>query len=232
MARAKHEPGQRARYHGDPIPCARCGQDFMPDRVDRRYCSAACSNRAAARRRTGGHRRIRVRYYFRLCRVCGALTEARSGPRVYCSDDCYRQYLHDRHVASYVSVEPHETTCKRCGAVFVAKWRRVCDRCVEMARRAAAKRGNRRRRARLRIASVPYHDEDIFERDGWRCHICHRKVRRDKAGAGYHPLQPTIDHIIPLADGGADAPVNVATAHNICNSVKGASGPGQLRLLA
>lgn len=234
--------GARTRYHGDPITCAWCGQEFTPERSARLYCSTGCSNRATAKKRRGGRpRRIRVRYYFRLCRVCGALTEARSGPRFYCSEDCIKQYNHDQHVASYVPEPPRRYVCQVCGESFEAQGRgnggrKYCS--AECHHASPAFKSQRRRQRRLRRARmqvvlvVPYHDEDIFERDGWRCHICHRKVRRDKAGAGYHPLQPTIDHIIPLADGGADAPVNVATAHNICNSVKGASGPGQLRLLA
>jgi len=49
-----------------------------------------------------------------------------------------------------------------------------------------------------------------------------------------HPLAPTIDHLIPLADGGSDSPANVATAHFLCNSTKGerhGGGGDQLTLI-
>jgi 5-methylcytosine-specific restriction endonuclease McrA len=36
-----------------------------------------------------------------------------------------------------------------------------------------------------------------------------------------HPRAPTIDHVVPLSQGGADAPWNVKTAHFMCNSEKG-----------
>lgn len=109
--------------------------------------------------------------------------------------------------------------CERCGCAFIATaygWdvpRYCSERC---AHRACASR----RRARERSAEVErYSRYAIFERDGWRCHICRRLVRRHAVVP--HPLAPTIDHILPLAAGGADSAANVATAHFLCNSTKG-----------
>lgn len=122
--------------------------------------------------------------------------------------------------------------CERCGAAFVAlshgsELARFCtERC---ARRSNAAR----RRARERNAVVErYSRIAIFERDGWRCHICRRKVIRTAVVP--HPLAPTIDHLLPLASGGSDTAANVATAHFLCNSTKGdrAGGGGdQLALI-
>ena len=39
-----------------------------------------------------------------------------------------------------------------------------------------------------------------------------------------HPKAPTIDHIVPLADGGDDIKANVRLAHFLCNSRRGARG--------
>ncbi|MEU1240059.1 HNH endonuclease [Micromonospora parva] len=62
----------------------------------------------------------------------------------------------------------------------------------------------------------------IYERDGWRCQLCRRKVQRDETAP--HPLAPVLDHIIPLAagvaKGGVHAPHNVQCAHFLCNSIK------------
>lgn len=58
----------------------------------------------------------------------------------------------------------------------------------------------------------------IYRRDRGRCALCGRHVdrtRTDKWG-------PSIDHIRPLARGGAHAPENVQLAHKVCNSQKGA----------
>lgn len=72
----------------------------------------------------------------------------------------------------------------------------------------------------------------IYERDGWRCQICRRKVKR---GATLpHPKAPTLDHIIPLAQGGTHEPVNCQLACYRCNCLKGdrtAPAGDQLRLI-
>lgn len=82
--------------------------------------------------------------------------------------------------------------------------------------RAHSREVTRRRRAQKRgVGSVPYREADIFTRDGWTCRLCHNPIdpnlsRRDPFGA-------SIDHIIPLSRGGADAPENVQAAHLDCN---------------
>lgn len=118
--------------------------------------------------------------------------------------------------------------CSECGQPFVARGNRALSTCCSFkcsrraidAARHAAKRGA--------VTQVRYRRVDIFERDGWRCHICGKKIRCSLPHS--HPLGATLDHLIPLADGGADAPDNVAAAHRLCNSIKGVSGPAQLLL--
>ncbi|WP_405889258.1 HNH endonuclease [Streptomyces sp. NBC_01136] len=122
--------------------------------------------------------------------------------------------------------------CERCGESFLSAgrgWDRVrycSDRCAFRARGS-------RRRARERGAEVErYSRVAIFERDGWRCHICHHLVNRTAVVP--HLLAPTIDHVIPLAKGGADTAANVATAHFRCNAAKGdrtGDGGDQLALI-
>lgn len=62
----------------------------------------------------------------------------------------------------------------------------------------------------------------IFERDGWKCRLCDRKVDRDAVTPS--PLAPTLDHVVPLSEGGTHEPANVQCAHFICNSRKGVRG--------
>jgi len=68
----------------------------------------------------------------------------------------------------------------------------------------------------------------VFERDGWRCRLCGELVDRTKQAP--HPRSPSVDHIVPLAKGGAHTYANVQCAHFGCNSKKGARDGGQLRL--
>lgn len=84
----------------------------------------------------------------------------------------------------------------------------------ELARRAAA----RRRARKLENGTVPYRESDICERDKWTCQLCGKKVNKslrwpDRGSA-------SIDHIVPLVEGGADAPSNVQLAHIGCNWTK------------
>lgn len=70
---------------------------------------------------------------------------------------------------------------------------------------------------------------ELGERDGWRCHLCERSV--DKTRRGNDPLAPTYDHLIPVVDGGTDAPENLRLAHRHCNTRRGAGGTVQLLLV-
>ena len=74
-----------------------------------------------------------------------------------------------------------------------------------------------------------YSDAYIFERDGWYCGICGQKI--NKRLKWPNQRAKSIDHIIPLSRGGADAPINLQAAHLRCNQSKHANNGGQLRLI-
>jgi 5-methylcytosine-specific restriction endonuclease McrA len=88
-----------------------------------------------------------------------------------------------------------------------------------------------RRRAWKRGALVErFTPAEIFERDRWRCGICHKAVRRNVAYPD--PFSASLDHIVPLSKGGAHSRVNVRLAHLNCNIARGNRGaPEQLALL-
>ncbi len=72
----------------------------------------------------------------------------------------------------------------------------------------------RRRRARLRAAvREPIDRRVVFDRDGGICWLCDWPVVWEEA---------TLDHVVPIAAGGADIPANVRLAHRSCNSRRGA----------
>lgn len=71
-----------------------------------------------------------------------------------------------------------------------------------------------RRRARLLGQFVaPVKFEEIWQRDGGICQLCHLPIAQAEA---------SLDHIVPLARGGTHEPANVQLAHRRCNSRKGA----------
>ena len=59
------------------------------------------------------------------------------------------------------------------------------------------------------------------------CHLCGEPI--DYKADWLHPLSFTIDHIIPIARGGADELANLAPAHRKCNRDK-ADGPKTIKL--
>lgn len=92
--------------------------------------------------------------------------------------------------------------------------------------RYRAKRRARRARAARTWDGVT--DEQILDRDGWRCGICTRKINRRARWP--HPDSRSIDHIVPLSQGGDDTATNKQAAHLGCNLRKGNRASGQLAL--
>ena len=60
----------------------------------------------------------------------------------------------------------------------------------------------------------------IYERDEYVCTLCNQPVVTEFEG-DWHPLMPTLDHIVHQSKGGTDDDDNLRTAHAICNSVRG-----------
>lgn len=87
------------------------------------------------------------------------------------------------------------------------------------------------RRQRKRDGAIPgerVEAPDIFARDKWLCGLCHRKV--DKRLKWPHKMSASLDHITPLAEGGAHAAYNLQCAHLLCNWLKQDGPGGQMRL--
>lgn len=186
------------------VACAWCGVECLKvatQRYERRFCSLHC--RDTWRRRD----RLPVLYVGEVIRP-KATREQPPQPRST-----------KRWVAG---------NCHRCGTAFVAEdysgTARWCS--LTCARRVS----KQRRRAVKKAAFVaPVSPRRIYERDGWRCQLCRKKVRRDKVAP--HPLAPVLDHIFPLAPGGTHEPSNVQCAHFLCNSIKRDVVPPAIQLM-
>jgi hypothetical protein len=59
---------------------------------------------------------------------------------------------------------------------------------------------------------------EILRRDGHRCRYC---------GQGAPDVALTVDHVVPVALGGTDEPVNLAAACADCNAGKSATSPAE-----
>lgn len=64
----------------------------------------------------------------------------------------------------------------------------------------------------------------LFERFNWTCHLCGEKIDRRRRCPDWRAA--TVDHIVPLAQGGTHTWENVAPAHLKCNLDKGARHVG------
>ena len=73
---------------------------------------------------------------------------------------------------------------------------------------------------RARAEGEPIVRAVVLERDGWRCRLCGYAI--DPALRAPHPGSATIDHVVPVARGGAHTYANVQAAHRFCNTSKGA----------
>lgn len=180
---------------------------------------------------------VPVRPTHRTCLECG---EPFLGPnglrRKYCNSACARK-AHRRHRRHQDRVAlrlvkgntsnhgPRDCAkradCAECGKGLVGKQLKWCSRtCHDRAY-------DRHDRHLARLAAPS--DEPLFTirdiaiRDGWRCHICQKRVKVEQA---------TFDHLVPIMDGGLHEPANVALAHHRCNTLRGARGAAQLLLVA
>lgn len=72
-----------------------------------------------------------------------------------------------------------------------------------------------RRARKLNAFVCAVNRADIFKRDGYICHICGKLTI--PTVHHYHPLYPTLDHVVPLSRGGTHGPNNVKCAHSTCN---------------
>lgn len=180
-----------------------------------------------------------------------------SGQQVYCSRDCrYAESrrradvremvrreaaLYRRWAAAARAEAKAERLCK-CGAAL-PKFKHQCADCSEVsailsrrksrespATKAARRRAKARRRAIERGARADRFDPfEIFDRDGWRCHMCGCSTPKRLRGT-YEGNAPELDHLVPLAAGGEHSRRNTACACRRCNLLKADKPMGQLRL--
>lgn len=220
--------------------CMYCGQTFRPKEASRlSFCSRECAfahkhARSVARKEAiaaGIGECCSISYW--VCSECGLPFVAKNQyERTVCSTECamakgrrlYQAYATKRKVVA-------PAVCAECGQEFTApygdKRRTYCSH--ECAHRHLGRISKGTRRARLRDCETEKIDPlAVFERDGWRCGICGKKVSRHLKCP--HPRSVSLDHIIPLALGGSHTWDNVQCAHRACNGTKRDGDGGQLRL--
>jgi DNA-directed RNA polymerase subunit RPC12/RpoP len=130
-------------------------------------------------------------------------------------------------IANGQRITAYEHVCSCGDPYWSVEWRpsKRCPKCSSKS--LCVKRRYERQRAQT--IGRKYQLSAVAERDGFKCHICGKRV--DMSLPGTHPLGPTADHLVPVADGGGDDEWNVALAHRQCNVHRG-RGAAQLMLHA
>lgn len=224
--------------------CESCDEPFTSAGGLGRWCSADCrlgTSRRAHRRTPRSRNELKPcgteAAYQRGCR-CQDCRDAASRsrgrrPRVPCSG-CSRPTA--ARCGTCMACRPAPTrSCPDCGGPR-PEGKRRCGECADRANVESIRRARRayrhRRRAGRRGARADYFtDVEIFERDGWRCHICRKPVRRVPRSR-MDPERASLDHLWPLSKGGEHTRENVACAHLGCNIAKGSRvTPTQLALV-
>lgn len=165
------------------------------------------------------------------------------GPRVTCSPACGRKrngMLTKKRPEDRTPAKPrvpkdawpvYFPRCADCREPFTSRVPNA-KRCADCRRKHANRRGDRgyhKRAVHYGVEYVHINKVSIFERDGWRCYLCRKKVRR--AWLAGHPMNATLDHIVPMSCGGGHVPTNVRTCCWACNIAKGAGGGYEQLLL-
>ena len=113
--------------------------------------------------------------------------------------------------------------CKNCNKMFdhPTKWAYCSDDCRYIQSRLTSNRYNSISRAKQNgfdITPEIFTSIEIYERDKWRCGICGEQV--DIKLPFPDKMSASIDHIIPLRQGGKHVRENVRCAHLICNAIQ------------
>ena len=222
---ACRESASKARSNKKRCPECREQYTAKPSAVAKgnaKYCSRECFNK---NRKSC---RIRVK-----CKQCGSLFVVRPSEkeqgRKYCSRECSR-------IAKYNQVQ---LSCSRCnknfsitssehargGGVYCGKEcfdkTRIINDDIHLARRMySAERRSRAADNNNKSGVKPLGSslrKKVWKRDGYKCHYCNVKT---SAKPGRE--QSTVDHIVPVKDGGDDSECNLITACKRCNSKKSA----------
>lgn len=237
--------------------CARCQGAFTPRDHRQRYCSKSCASsshwdgkprepKPPTGCRAGDHTQCDLDERHGTCSECAKtirLGWSSAPPELRRCRDCQR--AHPRH-SPKKPLPPR--VCELCECTYIPKYRprpgkvqRWCSKSCTTAWANGARppyvrvmegdsesRKIARNRRRLRVRARTWDgvsDEQILERDRWRCGICHKVI--GKSFKYPHPRSKSIDHVVPLSQGGDDTAANKRAAHLRCNQARMNRGGGE-----
>lgn len=228
--------------------CLQCGRECVKRGKsikagsDDKFCSRACSftHKAATKATRVAKAAPKLSTYIaKPCDSCGKHWGARRewstcdackmASRRQAASIAGRALAEAKHKAAGKVV-----ACDECGAQFCPVYgsqgrNNLCSPCAvirsERYERDYKRRfgGNHVRRARKRGAERKTFDIlGVLARDNWTCQLCGEPTPKELRGT-CDPRAPELDHILPIAAGGAHVPENCQCACRECNGAKGAN---------
>lgn len=244
--------GHIARFGAPPGPplkgrvCEVCGTTFKATYTEQRTCGRVCGVKICTaydeeHRRRHSERAAEIAAlkpplppkpsFNHACLFCKKAFTSTRPLHKYCSARCGTYYHFWTRFPGSVGPDGHpERECPKCKALFKpARGNQVfcCKLCCRRYYSDLVPFKNARQRARK--YGVVYEPGikplEIYERDNWRCALCHKKIAKNKKFP--HPLSPSIDHTIPMCEGGGHVRANIRAAHLLCNALKSNKVAGQ-----
>jgi 5-methylcytosine-specific restriction endonuclease McrA len=183
------------------IRCTTCGHEFVHGitDMDKHWQCPKCNE---AKRREQEQKREAQRYermfselreyaVAKTCAHCGGTFQSSNPNAKYCSKTCARKAHDARRIRVYRPSGHHHYYHVKYGERYLEHY----------------------------DPSITLHK--LYERDGGVCQICGEPCDwDDREWGGFGPTYPSIDHIVPRAQGGDHFWSNVQLAHCICNSHK------------
>ena len=193
--------------------CPWCDHEFRTRKSEQgTYCSNACQN--AYQLYKDGKNTCRVKWpEFAKCPECRTRFEKKNPHHKYCSERCPDR-VHSRSKIRFTSCR-----CFWCGTWFVGDRQAFFNTgggrsfCSDLCSKKCSQAGRRQ------FWIARWRRIAIYERDNYTCQICFQPVEPTEPG-DWHPLMPTLDHIVHQSKGGDHSDDNLRTAHAICNSMR------------
>ncbi|WP_356948665.1 HNH endonuclease [Mycobacterium sp. TJFP1] len=196
--------------------CIHCGSVVTSGKATTKYCSDCAKKRVW----NANPRRPRRGVVETECTYCAAVIRDLQWRNRKCCDECAKSRDWSRTGLKATA------TCVSCGKEARRGAPRKTDQdymCRECRRkRPSTPRSVGGHLARARLYKAEYEPVDkmrVFERDGWKCGICGEAVDKDLAWP--HRASASLDHVVPLSQGGAHTYSNTRCSHLSCNTQRG-----------
>lgn len=205
------------------LACVDCGAGFLRTAgrgAPRKRCQQCSPSQARPEAE-----RLEERRREAVCQACSASFIATYGTQIYCGQKC-------RNRASNVEGQKRRRDsstrpCRWCGTLFTPPYgsllKQFCCRDCQAAASKKVRSGSthRRRAAKFGCDYQVVDKRKVFERDGWKCYLCGCDTPKEMSGTT-NDFAPELDHVVPLAGGGAHSYENTRCACRACNRSKGA----------